>query len=79
MFHVKQLVAVMLVLLMAGRARAADRLDVILDWFVNANHESLLAAKYSGAYARQNLDVHFIVPTRTSLRPAASSRASSGW
>ncbi len=43
-------------------ARAADRLTVILDWFVNANHEALLSAQYSGAYARAGLDVRFIVP-----------------
>ena len=42
--------------------RAADRLTVILDWFVNANHEALLSAQYSGAYARAGLDVRFIVP-----------------
>lgn len=47
-----------------ARAEAApDRLTIILDWFVNANHEALLSAQYSGAYARQNLDVRFIVPS----------------
>ena len=39
-----------------------DKMTVILDWFVNANHESLLAAQYCGAYARHGLDVSFIPP-----------------
>ena len=51
-----------LLALAAVPARAADRLTVILDWFVNANHEALLSAQYTGAYARAGLDVRFIVP-----------------
>ena len=46
----------------AASARAADRLTVILDWFVNADHEALLSAQYDGAYARAGLAVRFIVP-----------------
>ncbi len=48
---------------------APQRLDVILDWFVNANHEALLSAQYSGAYARHGLDVHFIAPTDPASPP----------
>ena len=63
MFHVKRsILALLLGLLVTGPARAADRLTVILDWFVNANHESLLSAQYIGAYARHGLDVRFIAP-----------------
>ncbi len=51
-----------LLALIAAPTRAADRLTVILDWFVNANHEALLSAQYSGAFARAGLDVRFIVP-----------------
>ena len=58
----RALVLAALLVLAAVPARAADRLTVILDWFVNANHESLLSARYSGAYARAGLDVRFIVP-----------------
>ncbi len=63
MFHVKRSVlALLLGLTATGPAAAADRLTIILDWFMNANHESLLSAQYSGAYARHGLDVRFIVP-----------------
>ena len=50
-------------------ARAADRLTVILDWFINANHESLFAAQYCGDYARAGLDVRFIAPADPSSPP----------
>ena len=50
----------------AKPANAADKLTVILDWFVNANHEALFAARYCGNYAKQGLDVSFIPPADTS-------------
>lgn len=70
MFHVKHsCLAMLLMLLWTSPVHAADRLRIILDWFVNANHEALFAAQYSGAYARQNLDVQFIVPSDPSSPP----------
>ena len=70
MFHVKRpILALLLGLLAADPVRAADRLTIILDWFVNANHESLLSAQYSGAYARHGLDVRFIAPADPSSPP----------
>ncbi len=58
----RALILAALLAVAAVPVRAADRLTVILDWFVNANHEALLSAQYSGAYARAGLDVRFIVP-----------------
>ncbi len=70
MFHVKHFsFAILLVLAAMAPASAADKLSIILDWFVNANHESLFAAQYSGAYARHGLDVHFIVPADPASPP----------
>ncbi|WP_025812190.1 ABC transporter substrate-binding protein [Komagataeibacter kakiaceti] len=44
-------------------ARAGGRqVTVVLDWFLNADHASLLAAQYSGAFARHGLDVKLIAP-----------------
>ncbi len=57
------ILAALAALLPPRPAGAADRLTIILDWFVNANHEALLSAQYSGAYARHGLDVRFIVPS----------------
>ncbi|MCE2565312.1 ABC transporter substrate-binding protein [Komagataeibacter sp. FNDCF1] len=49
--------------LLASPARAASQqVTVVLDWFLNADHASLLAAQYSGAFARHGLDVKLIAP-----------------
>lgn len=42
--------------------KAEDNVTVILDWFLNASHESLLAAEYSGAFKRHGLNVDLIAP-----------------
>ena len=60
------------VLLQAAIARpvlAADKLTVILDWFVNANHEALFAGQYCGDYARAGLDVRFVAPADAASPP----------
>ena len=62
---------------LARPAMAADRLTVILDWFLNANHEALFAAQYCGAYARHGLDVSLVAPADTSapVRLVAAGQA----
>ena len=56
-------------LLGAARARGADSLRVLLDWFVDANHAALFAAHYSGAFARQGLAVELIPPADPNTPP----------
>jgi len=65
----KRILLLLGLLACAAPARASDRLTIILDWFVNANHEALFAAKYSGAYARHGLDVQFITPSDPASPP----------
>ena len=62
-------ILLLLQVVMARQALSADRITVILDWFVNANHESLFAAEYCGDYARAGLDVRFIPPADTTSPP----------
>ena len=50
-------------------ANANDKVTVILDWFLNAGHQSLLAAQYSGAFARHGLDVELIAPADPGTPP----------
>src|SRR4051812_13564091 len=50
-------------------AVAADKLSVILDWFVNPDHAPLVVAKESGFFARENLDVALIAPADPSTPP----------
>jgi putative hydroxymethylpyrimidine transport system substrate-binding protein len=51
-----------LVLLMAGPAAAADKLTLMLDWFVNPDHAPIMVAEKRGYFADQNLEVEIISP-----------------
>jgi putative hydroxymethylpyrimidine transport system substrate-binding protein len=50
-------------------AIAADRLTVLLDWFVNPNHGPLIVAQEIGAYRRAGLDVDFVQPADPTMPP----------
>ena len=49
-------------LLWAWPVAAADKLTVILDWFVNPDHAPLVVAREQGMFAQQNLEVELIAP-----------------
>jgi putative hydroxymethylpyrimidine transport system substrate-binding protein len=61
--------ALLFLLLAAGPAHAADRLTVLLDWFVNPNHAPLLVAQQIGAYAAEGLDVELVSPADATMPP----------
>ncbi len=51
-------------LVLGVRARAAsDKITLVLDWLLNANHAALFAAEQSGAFARAGLEVTLIAPS----------------
>lgn len=52
-----------------GRAGAADKLTVLLDWFVNPDHGPLIVAKQGGYFDRADLDVELIAPADPSAPP----------
>jgi putative hydroxymethylpyrimidine transport system substrate-binding protein len=54
--------ALPLLLAAALPASAADKLTVVLDWFVNPDHGALIVAREKGFFAAQNLDVELIAP-----------------
>lgn len=56
-------------LLMAVKARAMDKVTVMLGWFVNPNHAMMVIAKQHGIFAKHDLDVDIIEPTDTSVAP----------
>ncbi|MDF1722222.1 MAG: ABC transporter substrate-binding protein [Minwuia sp.] len=43
-------------------ARAADKMTVLLDWFVNPDHGPLYVAEAIGAFQRRGLEIEFIAP-----------------
>jgi putative hydroxymethylpyrimidine transport system substrate-binding protein len=49
-------------LLTTSPARAADKLTVLLDWFVNPDHGPLIVAQELGLFIEYGLDVELIAP-----------------
>ncbi len=56
-------------LLVATPAVAADRVKVILDWFLNPDHATLVVARDEGFFAKEGLDVELIAPADPSAPP----------
>jgi putative hydroxymethylpyrimidine transport system substrate-binding protein len=63
------LLALSLSLVLAGSAQAADKLTVLLDWFVNPDHAPLIVAREGGYFERAGLDVELIAPADPSAPP----------
>jgi putative hydroxymethylpyrimidine transport system substrate-binding protein len=61
--------AFMLSLCFAGSSQAADKLTVLLDWFVNPDHAPLIVAREGGYFERAGLDVELIAPADPSAPP----------
>ena len=55
--------ALLLGLLLPGPARAADRLTLLLDWFVNPDHGPILVADQLGYFKAAGLDVDIVAPS----------------
>jgi putative hydroxymethylpyrimidine transport system substrate-binding protein len=61
--------AFMLSLCFAGSSQAADKLTVLLDWFVNPDHAPLIVAREGGYFERAGIDVELIAPADPSAPP----------
>lgn len=64
-------------LLVASPAFAADKMTLILDWFVNPDHGPIIVAQENGYFAEQGLEVEVIAPADPSDPPklAAAGKA----
>lgn len=56
-------------LALPSAARAADKVTVLLDWFLNPDHAALVIAKTQGMFTRHGLDVELVVPADPSAPP----------
>jgi len=54
--------ALLLLLALSMPAGAADRLTVVLDWFVNPDHAPLVVAREKGFFADEGLEVELVAP-----------------
>ncbi len=58
----RALLAPLLALLLAAPAAAAERLTVLLDWFVNPDHGPLVIAREKGFFREVGLEVELVAP-----------------
>lgn len=65
----KTLVAAAAISLAASQAVAADRLTILLDWFINPDHAPLIIAEARGEFAARDLDVEIVAPADPSAPP----------
>lgn len=63
--------ALLLSVATAGAAHAADKLTVMLEWFVNPDHAPLVVAKELGLFDEAGLEVELVPPTDPSIVPRA--------
>jgi len=72
--------ALLLSVATAGAAHAADKLTVMLEWFVNPDHAPLVVAKELGLFEEAGLEVELVPPADPSIVPrtVASGKAEIG-
>lgn len=63
------LAAALLATLVSQPAAAAEKLTLLLDWFVNPVHAAIVIAKEKGFFAARDLDVTLIEPADPSMPP----------
>lgn len=63
------LIAAALAILPAAPAAAAEKLTVLLEWFVNPDHAPLVVAKELGLFEKAGLDVQLVPPADPSAPP----------
>ena len=61
--------AILAFALASGNAAAADKVTVLLDWFVNPDHAAFVIAKEKGMFEKAGLDVEIIAPADPSTPP----------
>ncbi|HEY0123786.1 MAG TPA: ABC transporter substrate-binding protein [Rhizobium sp.] len=55
--------------MMASSAHAAEKVTVLLDWFINPDHAPILVAEQIGAFKNAGLEVEIVPPADPSMPP----------
>lgn len=63
------LCALILGTVIAGQAAAAEKVTLMLDWYVNPDHAPIIVAEQIGAFKAEGLDVNIVPPSDPSLPP----------
>lgn len=64
-----RLFALLIALILAHPAQAADKMTLILDWFVNPDHGPIIIAREKGYFRDVNLEVEIIAPANPADPP----------
>ena len=65
----KKLLLILSMTLVSTSAFSAEKLTVLLDWFINPDHAALIVAEEIGYFKEADLDVKMIEPADPSLPP----------
>lgn len=65
----KSLCFLLLATLATGQASGAEKITLMLDWYLNPDHAPIIVAEQIGAFKEQGLDVKIIPPSDPSLPP----------
>ena len=59
----------LLLICFSSSALAADKMTLLLDWFINPDHGPIIIAEQQGYFAEQNLQVEIVAPADPSDPP----------
>ncbi|MBP1131148.1 putative hydroxymethylpyrimidine transport system substrate-binding protein [Serratia sp. PL17] len=65
----KTLCGLLLSATLAGQATAAEKLTLVLDWYINPDHAPIMVADQIGAFKAEGLDVKIVPPSDPALPP----------
>ena len=65
----KRLTTLLCGCLLSAQALAADKVELLLDWFINPDHGPLIIAQQNGYFAEQGLEVSLVEPADPSMPP----------
>ncbi|MET4000566.1 ABC transporter substrate-binding protein [Marinobacterium sp. MBR-109] len=65
----KRLTALLCGCLLSTQLLAADKVELLLDWFINPDHGPLIIAQQNGYFAEQGLEVKLVEPADPSMPP----------
>jgi len=64
-----RLITAIALLIVFTQPLAADKMTLILDWFINPNHGPIIIAEENGYFAEQGLEVEIVAPANPSDPP----------
>ncbi|MCU5773217.1 ABC transporter substrate-binding protein [Erwiniaceae bacterium BAC15a-03b] len=65
----KSLPALTLAALFAAQTSAADKITLVLDWYINPDHAPIMVAEQIGAFKDEGLEVKIVPPSDPALPP----------